>query len=59
MLRGVARRGLARAGADSGDVEDVVQETLLAIHMKRHTWDSAAPLCPWVAAIARYKLADS
>ncbi len=41
------------------DAEDIVQETLLAIHMKRHTWDSSAPVMPWAYAIARYKLVDA
>jgi RNA polymerase sigma-70 factor (ECF subfamily) len=58
VLRAMAARGLARAGAGSGDIEDVVQETLLALHLKRHTWDPAQPLMPWVAAIARHKLID-
>jgi RNA polymerase sigma-70 factor (ECF subfamily) len=30
----------------------------LAIHIKRHTYDPAEPLTPWVHAIARYKLID-
>ncbi len=59
VLRAAARRGLARAGKSDADAEDVVQETLLAIHLKRHTWDAAAPLGPWVRAIARNKLIDA
>jgi RNA polymerase sigma-70 factor (ECF subfamily) len=35
-----------------------VQETLLAIHLHRGTWDAALPLSPWLLAIARYKLVD-
>lgn len=58
-LRALARRGLARAGLGSADVEDVVQETLLAIHVKRHTWNSDQPLRPWLNAIARHKLIDA
>jgi RNA polymerase sigma-70 factor (ECF subfamily) len=58
-LRAVARRGFTQAGAAPNDVEDVVQETLLAIHLKRHTWDSSQPLGPWVRAIARHKLIDA
>jgi RNA polymerase sigma-70 factor, ECF subfamily len=37
------------------DVEDLVQETLLAIHVRRHTYDPDQPFTPWVYAIARYK----
>jgi RNA polymerase sigma-70 factor (ECF subfamily) len=57
-LRGVARRGLARAGRGVGDSEDIVQETLLAMHLKRDTWDETQPLEPWLHAIARHKLVD-
>jgi len=38
--------------------EDLVQEAVLAIHFKRHTYDPTEPLTPWVHAIARYKLID-
>ena len=58
-LRAAARRGFARAGVAPNDVEDVIQETLLAIHLKRHTWDPDQPLGPWVRAIARHKLIDA
>lgn len=58
-LRAMARRGFARVGASGGDVEDVVQETLLAIHLKRHTWDESLPIGPWIGAIARNKVIDS
>lgn len=40
------------------DVEDLVQECLLAIHNKRHTYEAAQPLSAWVHAIARHKLVD-
>ncbi len=40
------------------EVEDLVQETLLAIHNQRHTYDAALPLTAWVHAIARYKMID-
>ena len=57
-LRGVARRGLARAGRGMEDCEDIVQETLLAMHLKRDSWDEAQPLEPWLRAIAHHKLVD-
>ena len=57
-LRMLATRGLARAGLGPADIEDVVQETLLAIHLKRDTWDQGRPIGPWVLAIARHKLID-
>ncbi len=40
------------------EVEDLVQEVLLAIHQKRHTYQADQPLTSWVYAIARYKLID-
>jgi RNA polymerase sigma-70 factor (ECF subfamily) len=58
-IRSVARRGLGRAGLAIEEAEDVVQETLLAIHLKRHTWDPTMPLGPWARAIARNKLIDA
>lgn len=40
------------------EVEDIVQEALLAIHDKRHTYDRSQPISAWAFAIARYKLVD-
>lgn len=41
-----------------GYVDDAVQDTLLAIHAKRHTYDPARPFGPWLAAVARHKWID-
>ncbi|MBN8990570.1 MAG: sigma-70 family RNA polymerase sigma factor [Rhizobiales bacterium] len=57
-LRAYYKAKLARIGRGATDAEDLVQEAVLAIHFKRHTYDSAEPLTPWVHAIARYKLID-
>jgi RNA polymerase sigma-70 factor (ECF subfamily) len=54
-LRGFLRVRLVRL---PDDVEDLVQETLLAVHNQRHTYDPAQPLTAWIHAIARYKLVD-
>ena len=35
-----------------------MQETLLAVHNHRHTYDVNQPLTAWVHAIARYKMTD-
>ena len=43
-LRSVVRRGLASAGRDMTECEDIVQEALLAMHLKRDTWDDSWPL---------------
>jgi RNA polymerase sigma-70 factor, ECF subfamily len=56
--RAGARRGLARAGQPLNQSEDIVQDILLAVHLKRHTWDVNAPFAPWLFAIARNKLID-
>lgn len=40
------------------EVEDLVQETLLAIHNQRHTYRPDMPVTAWAHAIARYKLID-
>ena len=55
VLRAYFRRRLAGL---PDDVEDLVQESLLAVHNQRHTYDPAQPLTAWVHAIARYKMVD-
>jgi RNA polymerase sigma-70 factor (ECF subfamily) len=54
-LRAYLRR---RLGGLPDEVEDLVQETLLAVHNQRHTYDAAQPLTAWVHAIAKFKLVD-
>jgi RNA polymerase sigma-70 factor (ECF subfamily) len=54
-LRSFLRRRLAGLPEE---IEDLVQELLLAIHNHRHTYDPEQPLTAWVLAIARYKLID-
>lgn len=56
LVRAYVRRRISHGGVDA---EDVVQETLLAIHLKRHTWMADAPVLPWAFAIARFKLIDA
>lgn len=58
-VRAMARGAFARSRSGDADVEDVVQETLLAIHLKRDTWDGGMKLGPWVGAIARHKIIDA
>jgi RNA polymerase sigma-70 factor (ECF subfamily) len=41
-----------------GMADDAVQDVLLAVHEKRHTYDPSRPFAPWLAAIARYKWID-
>lgn len=54
-LRAFLRRRLSRW---PDEVEDLLQESLLAIHNQRMTYDTSAPLTAWLYAIAKYKLID-
>lgn len=55
-LQAYFARRLSPALAANGD--DLVQETLMAIHSRRLTYDRSQPFTPWFHAIARYKLID-
>lgn len=54
-LRGFFRRRLGDAGDDT---EDLVQETLMALHVHRASYDPSLPVGAWATAIARHKLVD-
>ncbi|MBL8548705.1 MAG: sigma-70 family RNA polymerase sigma factor [Hyphomonadaceae bacterium] len=54
-LRGYFRN---RLRSSPEDAEDLVQETIIALHTKAHTYDPAYPLTAWLYAIARYRLID-
>jgi RNA polymerase sigma-70 factor (ECF subfamily) len=54
-LRAFLRKRLASL---PDEVEDLVQELLLAVHNQRHTYDPGQPITAWVYAMARYKLVD-
>jgi len=56
LVRAFARPRVGECGLHP---EDIVQETLLAVHMKRCTWKSDCLVTPWLYAIARYKLIDA
>jgi RNA polymerase sigma-70 factor (ECF subfamily) len=58
---GAALRVYYRRRLDAGDAadeEDLVQDTLIAMHTRRATYDPGQPVTAWVYAIARYKLID-
>jgi RNA polymerase sigma-70 factor (ECF subfamily) len=59
VLRETVRRGCERARIGNSEVEDIVQEILLAIHLKRHTWRREDPIGAWIFAICRNKLVDA
>jgi RNA polymerase sigma-70 factor (ECF subfamily) len=52
------KRYFSRRLSNPTAADDLVQETLLALHTRRDTYDPAQPLTAWVHAIARYKLID-
>ncbi|CAM3511623.1 sigma-70 family RNA polymerase sigma factor [Paracidovorax anthurii] len=55
LLRGYFRRRLQQL---PDEVEDLVQETLMAVHTQRQSYRRGEPLTAWVHAVARYKLVD-
>lgn len=57
LLRKVVRARGTALGPEA--CEDILQDVLLAIHRKRHTWREDAPLRPWLYAIARHKVVDA
>jgi RNA polymerase sigma-70 factor (ECF subfamily) len=58
-VRAMALRRCESCNASMCDAEDIVQETLLAIHLKRGTWDPSRPIRPWISTIVRNKLIDA
>jgi RNA polymerase sigma-70 factor, ECF subfamily len=57
-LRAYFRDRFGRIGHGATEAEDLLQETLIAIHTHRHTYDRSQPFTPWIHAIARYKFLD-
>jgi RNA polymerase sigma-70 factor (ECF subfamily) len=57
-LTGHLRSYFLRRLSDPGAAEDAVQETLIAIHTHRATYDPGLPFTAWAHGIARYKLID-
>lgn len=57
-LRAFFKGRLVRIGHGAVEAEDLVQEVLLAVHTRRHTYDVSQPFTPWLYGIARYKFLD-
>jgi RNA polymerase sigma factor (sigma-70 family) len=57
-LRAMAARRCAQFNVPASETEDVLQEVLIAIHLKRGTWDAERPIGPWLSIIVRNKLID-
>lgn len=51
-------RGYYACRIAPSQLDDLVQDTLMALHNKRASWDSTRPFLPWLAAIARYRWVD-
>jgi RNA polymerase sigma-70 factor (ECF subfamily) len=58
QLRAYFRGRLGRFNRGPVEAEDLVQESLIAIHTRRGTYDPSQPFTPWVYGIARYKFVD-
>ena len=58
QLRAYFKGQVARINRGSVEAEDLVQEVLMAIHTRSHTYDRSQLFTPWVYAIARYKFLD-
>jgi len=56
LMTVIRRRGEA---LPADQHEDILQDVLLAIHLKRQTWRRDAPVRPWLYALARYKVVDA
>ena len=54
----VLRRYYARRMSSAADLEDLVQETLIAVHTRRASYDRTRAFGPWLFAVARYKMID-
>src|SRR5437667_2859385 len=57
-LRAYFKSRLLRVGHGAVEAEDLLQEVLIAVHTRRHTYDPSQPFTPWLYGIARYKFLD-
>jgi len=58
-VAGLVRAMVRRRVGDVSWLDDVVQESLIAVHRARHTYDPARPFAPWLYAIAKNRLVDA
>jgi RNA polymerase sigma-70 factor (ECF subfamily) len=59
LVTAIVRHCLMRHAQDDTDLEDVVQDCFLTLHLKRHLWDPTRPLVPWVRALVTNKCLDA
>lgn len=55
----LAQAYVRRRAGDAAWCDDVVQESLMAVHRARHTYDATRPFVPWVYAIVQNRLVDA
>lgn len=59
MIRAYLMKSVKPSRTRPEQVEDLVQDVLLAVHNKQDTYRKGLPIRPWLYAIARYRLIDS
>jgi RNA polymerase sigma-70 factor, ECF subfamily len=59
MLRTYLKKSVNPGRVSNEQVEDLIQDVLMAIHQKRSTYRIEMPLMPWLYSITRYRLIDS
>lgn len=57
--RAMVARAARRSGLPADEIEDIVQETLIALHLKRHTYEPSLPIGAWLHGIVRHKAIDA
>lgn len=57
-IEAVLRSYYVRRISTVADVDDLIQETLMAVHQRRITYDRNFPFTVWLFAVARHKLID-
>lgn len=58
-VAGIAEAFVRKRAGDAAWCDDVVQESLLAVHRARHTYDPARPFVPWLYAIVQNRFIDA
>jgi RNA polymerase sigma-70 factor (ECF subfamily) len=58
-VAGLAQAFVRKRAGEAAWCDDVVQESLLAVHRARHTYDPARPFVPWLYAIVQNRFIDA
>lgn len=57
LLRAYLRKSVKSSNTDT--IEDLMQETLISIHSKKHLYDDNQKILPWIYSISKYRLIDA